>query len=111
MPFALASSANSLFQASKPAGVLPHCAASAFVPRHARTANAKAAVASSPPLIIQNALRRSEEAWRRVAALLGRLALRLRRLCVGARRALGTLAACFRSGPGIPALPPQAGEE
>src|SRR4030081_3964009 len=89
MPFALASSANSLFQASKPAGVLPHCAASAFVPRHARTANVKAAVASSPPLIIQNSLRRSEEGWPRIAALLGRLALRLRRLCVSARRGGG----------------------
>jgi hypothetical protein len=54
MPFPLASSANCLFQALEPAAVLPHCAASAFMPRHASTANAvKAAVAISLPLIIQ----------------------------------------------------------
>jgi hypothetical protein len=58
MPFALASSANCRFHASKPAAVLPHCAAFASAPRHASTANAaKAAAAVFLPLIMQNSLR------------------------------------------------------
>src|ERR1700686_4957578 len=51
MPFALASPANSPFQASKPAAVLPHCAASAFVLRHASTAAKTAVVSSLLPII------------------------------------------------------------
>jgi hypothetical protein len=57
MPFALASSAKSLFQASKPAGALPHCAASALEPIHASTAQAmKVAVAICLPMAIENFL-------------------------------------------------------
>src|ERR1700733_9977755 len=46
IPFALASSANSRFQASKPAGPLPHWAASALVPKHTSTAMAAKTLAA-----------------------------------------------------------------
>src|SRR3984885_16071379 len=72
IPLALASSANSRFQASKPAGPLPHWAAFALVPRHtstamiakilaAKTVAAKVAVASSLLPIIPTLLRRGPE--------------------------------------------------
>src|SRR3984893_2391368 len=56
-PLPLASSANCFFHASKPAAVLPHCAASALLAIH--TSAAKAAtvtVLNCPPLVIQNPL-------------------------------------------------------
>src|ERR1700733_6228819 len=72
IPLALASSANSRFQASKPAGPLPHWAAFALVPRQtstamiakilaAKTVAAKVAVASSLLPIIPTLLRRGPE--------------------------------------------------
>src|SRR5450631_1640785 len=78
-PFALASSANSRFQASKPAAVLPHCAASAVAPRHANTANAARATINVLPWIIQTPF---------APFGLGRLALRL----LGGRFLAGLLA-------------------
>src|SRR4051812_44047423 len=51
MPFALASSANSRFHVSNPAGELPHCAASAPVARQASIAIAAHPAAISLPLI------------------------------------------------------------
>src|SRR5271166_5377103 len=54
MPLACASPANARFQASKPPGPLPHCAACAFGERHVTTAQAaNVAIASSLRLIIQ----------------------------------------------------------
>src|SRR5262245_37285466 len=51
----LASSANCLFHASKPAAVLPHCAASALPPIHASAAIAATVIAlNCPPLFIRN---------------------------------------------------------
>ena len=53
MPFALASSANCRFHTSKPAAVLPHCAAYALALIPASTVTvAKIAVANCLPLII-----------------------------------------------------------
>lgn len=76
----LASSANCLFQASKPAAVLPHWAASALTPRHASTANAVRAAVAILPLIIPNSFAPFE---RRLATdpaeLLGGFPLRPRR--------------------------------
>jgi hypothetical protein len=72
MPFALASSADALFQASKPAGPLPHCAAFAFGLTHASIAKvAKVAVVSFLPLIIRKSLGFSEL---------------MRPICAGAKR-------------------------
>jgi hypothetical protein len=57
MPFPLASSLNSLFQASKPADELPHCAASAAPPVPAMIAKAvQMAAISFLPLDIENSL-------------------------------------------------------
>jgi hypothetical protein len=57
-PFALASSAKLLFQASKPAAELPHCAAFAFAPGQTSSANtATAAIENLLPFVIQNSLR------------------------------------------------------
>src|SRR6202035_5823992 len=54
-PFALASSANCLFHASKPAAVLPHCAAPALLVVHtSATKTATVTVLSCPPLSIPN---------------------------------------------------------
>src|SRR3984957_12868715 len=54
-PLALASPLNACFQASKPPGPLPHCAASADPPDHATTATiANAAATNCLPLIIEN---------------------------------------------------------
>src|SRR6266700_4272656 len=57
MPCALASSPNARFQVSKPAGPLPHWAASAVAPMPVSTAKAATiAIARSLPLVIQNLL-------------------------------------------------------
>src|SRR5580704_3752043 len=62
-PLLLASSANCCFQASKPPGPLPHCAALAFAPSDVNIASAaNVAVANCLPLVIQNSLQNS---WRR----------------------------------------------
>src|SRR5262245_43079302 len=54
-PFARASLANWLFQASKPAEVLPHCAAPASPAVHtSATKAATATVLNWPPVVIQN---------------------------------------------------------
>src|ERR1700676_216056 len=60
MPLARASPANSCFQASKPADVLPHWAALAGEVGHARRAKAKKAAVVSPLLlVIRKSLRRN----------------------------------------------------
>ena len=57
-PLALASVANSCFQAPKPADVLPHCAASARETRHAsKPKAAKVAVTNSLLWVIKEVLR------------------------------------------------------
>src|ERR1700693_3665691 len=57
MPFALASPANSLFQASKPAAELPHCAASACGLEHASMATVRRVAVVSPlRLVIRKSL-------------------------------------------------------
>src|SRR5260221_12088453 len=54
-PFPLASSASCLFHASKPAAVLPHCAAPALPVIHrTATRTATVTVLSCPPLVIPN---------------------------------------------------------
>src|SRR6266446_4921914 len=54
-PFPLASSANCLFHASKPAAVLPHCAAPALPVIHrSATKTATVTILSCPPLVIPN---------------------------------------------------------
>src|SRR6266404_4790363 len=54
-PLALASSENCLFHASKPAAVLPHCAAPALPVIHrSATRTATVTVLSCPPLVIRN---------------------------------------------------------
>src|ERR1700730_4194774 len=54
-PLALASSANCFFHASKPAAVLPHCAAPALLAIHTNaTKAAMMTVLNCPPLVIQN---------------------------------------------------------
>jgi hypothetical protein len=67
-PFPVASSANCRFQESKPVAVLPHCAASALAPRHARTARMNAAVVNSLRLIIQNSFAKVSCGLRRGSA-------------------------------------------
>jgi hypothetical protein len=47
-PFPLASSANCLFQASKPAAVLPHCAAPALAARQSNQGTDRAAYPMKP---------------------------------------------------------------
>src|SRR5215211_7496040 len=54
MPFPLASSANCCFHGSKPAAVLPHCAAPALLAVHASAKAVAAMIWSCPPLVIQN---------------------------------------------------------
>src|SRR5258706_14345896 len=52
-PFPLASSATCLFHASKPAAVLPHCAASALLAiKRSAIKTATVIVLSCPPLVI-----------------------------------------------------------
>src|ERR1700730_8963816 len=57
-PFPLASSANCLFHASKPADVLPHCAAPALLVIHtSATKNKTVTVLNCPPSVILNSFR------------------------------------------------------
>src|SRR5215208_8545750 len=53
--FPLASSANCFFHASKPAAVLPHCAAPASLAIHTSATEAATVTAlNCPPVVIQN---------------------------------------------------------
>src|SRR5580693_3782911 len=57
-PLPLASSANCFFHASKPAAVLPHCAAHALLAiQMSATKAATVTVLNCPPLVIQNSFR------------------------------------------------------
>src|SRR5215471_21048122 len=78
IPFALASSPNSRFQASKPAGELPHRAASAWVPKDRSAADAaNAANTNCLHVLIGNSFTRSGTRLPPdLTKLLGRLALR-----------------------------------
>src|SRR5215510_6327598 len=54
MPFPLASSPNCVFHASKPAAVLPHCAAPALPASHTSATKAATVVVLSCPLVMEN---------------------------------------------------------
>src|ERR1700677_4656633 len=74
IPLALASSANSRFQLSKPAGVLPHCAASDLWAASASITKEKKIAVSARRLIIGHPLWlfRQAAAYRITAGMLNR---------------------------------------